>query len=227
MIKSNSLKYQLYLLSFSFLFSCSQNNYSPDNWTHFFDPCIEGGVHSITGSIHVLKQKQRNDCWFVCYAMLRSWKDNQKYTYPEVLGKINNWDEQVKRNVGLYVSEQEQFFKDMNLGFYPPANYTYEGFVEFLNLHGPLIVCMGGNINHARILYKIECGSLKSNTYFYLVNPDRGKFEKWNAYKFFESFESEAKVTVENHEKLSDEEKLTNPQMKEAWRNQIIYIKTP
>jgi len=233
MIKKDSLKLVLFLLNFSFLMSCvSSRNIIEENWTHFFQPCEYGEVTKVNYELNIIKQKQKNDCWFACYAILKSWKDKKKYEYDDVKSQIGTWKQKITRNLGLWVNEQPRFIDEMNLGFYPPANYTYEAFVQMLSEHGPLMICMGKKgkkrargVNHARILYKIECGTNKSETIFYLINPRRGNKEKWNAYDFFETFESEAKVIVLEHEKLTPNEKLENSRMQDAWRHQIIYIK--
>lgn len=225
MIKRDLLKLVLYLLSFSILISCSSTKKRVEDWTHFFEPCNFGVTHETNANQFIVKQRQRNDCWFASYIMLKSWKDQTLYDYNDVKQEMGSWKYQIKRNLGLWVEEQPNFIKDMNLGFYPPANYTYEGFVQLLDKHGPLMICMGASgFNHARILFKVECGEVKSKTIFHMINPNKGKIEKWNAYDFFKTFESEAQEIVEEHEGLTEDQKKRNEKMNLAWRYQVIFI---
>lgn len=230
MKRIDSWKFLLFLLSFSFFVSCSickkNSCYNEDRKYYLGNKCESLQSYSIDVPINKIKQRQRNDCWFAAYCVLKSWKDKKNYSYREVKATLGNWKEQIQRNMGLFIREQEPFCADFNLGFYAPASYIFEEYVDMLQRHGPLIVCMGKvGMNHARVLHRIDCGDNPYNTFFYLFDPRKGRTEKWNYFKFLSAFECEAKEVINAHQKNNKKEGKSDTRMSDPWRYQILYIK--
>lgn len=217
-IRSLLLRLILCLLSFNFCTPVFGQIDSFD-WNHFFAPCINGGEYEVDGEVFFIKQKRRNDCWFACYLMMKSWKERKRVDYRDEMSKMNDYWRKIwkRNNGGINDKNQDRFVEDFSLGFYPPANYVFEAYVEFINKHGPLMIITGSyerKISHARILFKIECGPDPNRTYFYLFDPEKNRVLKWTSMEFFDIFENEARGIVDNnHINLFD------------WRYQIIYIK--
>ncbi len=207
----------LFLLSSNLYSSCIPQKRSPNNWTHFSRPCINGNETALTKKVYPIKQRKANDCWFACYGTLLSWKEQRRIPYEELYDSIGiKWQVIVNENNGIDFPNQKIFFEEMNLGYFGPANYIYEGYVSMLEEHGPLWISMGSHkksFNHARVLLKLSCGKSMKRTYFYLFDPAKDRIEKWNAKKFFKHFENEAKEINEEGYVI------------EEWRYQIIYIK--
>jgi len=114
----------------------------------------------ISGTIPVLKQPKAMDCWITVTTMMLSWKEGRTYTVNQVAKRMGDpWGIYYMTNAGLSEKDQANFIRRVGLKEEPPANYTLEAYLDFIEKYGPIWITTGDGFSaHARLLIGIEGG---------------------------------------------------------------------
>lgn len=146
-----------------------------------------GGGESVqakfAGTVPKMKQPNSMACWATVATMMVSWKQGKKLGIEEVLQAAG--DEYVTRfqsQQGLASSEKEAFIGALGMRGEPPANYSVQQYIDWVNTYGPLwITTDSSSANgqfspHARVVTRITgTGSANGNgTSFVFIDPATG-----------------------------------------------------
>lgn len=158
----------------------------------------EPDLASVVGLVPALKQENENACWATAATMMVSWKKQQSMTVATVLGLAGNkYVEKFTKKEGLRSSEKEAFISALGMVGEPPANYTVQQYITWVNTYGPLWITTDSSAAdgkfspHARILTKISgTGTADgSGTYFTFNDPATGSEVKESFADFLRAYE--------------------------------------
>jgi hypothetical protein len=147
-------------------------------------------IVNIVRQVQSLSQEKNRDCWAVAATIMMNWKSNTTSTVEDVLRiagfsadpeneeyylEIHNADN------GLLATEKDQFINSIGMDAQPPANFTAEAYINWLETFGPLWITGdddtgAGFSPHARILYQIN-GDRNDldNLIFHFIDPSNGE----------------------------------------------------
>lgn len=195
----------------SFTFGCRQNRTPGHSEEHATERNLVNGGYiapsakpyidiSVRPTVVPLKQTSDQTCWAAAWTMLLSWRTNRHYAIREAVAQLGAaWLDNFDKNQGLKAQTftEDQFLKASTLRAKPPANYLSSNYVELLATSGPLWINMGdGIMNHATVLVGAQNRS-DGTIDFCFADPQKGKFVTLSDAKFFDEFEREARVIVQ------------------------------
>lgn len=137
----------------------------------------------LTGTIPKMKQENSMACWATVAAMMVSWKEGRKLTVEEVLQKAGaQYVTKFQNGEGLASSEKEAFLGALGMEGEPPASYTVQQYIDWINTYGPLWITTDSSDSdgqfspHARVLTRITgTGAADgSDTNFVFIDPATG-----------------------------------------------------
>lgn len=152
----------------------------------------------ISGNIPLLKQEKIKGCWATVATMLMSWKQGKALTVTEAMGSVGAKYLQIYNDdIGLSSSEKPAFISAINMQGEPPANYTLQQYIDWVNTYGPLWVttdsasASGKFSPHARILTKITGTGTPDGigTNMTFINPTTGSEVTQSFLDFIKAFE--------------------------------------
>lgn len=165
---------------------------------------IEGGgpaepvLASASGLVPTLKQENELACWATAATMMVSWKKNQSMTVPAVLALAGpEYVQKFNNKQSLHSGEKAAFISALGMVGEPPASYTLQTYIDWVNTYGPLWVTTDSSLStgafspHARILTKITgTGTADGKgTYFTFNDPATGTEVKESFANFLSAYE--------------------------------------
>ncbi|MGI4870858.1 MAG: papain-like cysteine protease family protein [Janthinobacterium lividum] len=138
---------------------------------------------SVRGLVPALKQENDMACWATAAAMMVSWKRAQSMTVPTALALAGStYVDKFNQKQGLLSSEKDAFITALGMVGEPPASYTLQTYINWVNTYGPLWVTTDSSTDagpfspHARILTKITGAGTPDGqgTYFTFNDPASG-----------------------------------------------------
>jgi hypothetical protein len=137
----------------------------------------------VNGTVPKLKQENPMACWATVATMMVSWKEGRKMTVEEVLQKAGaQYLARYQNKEGLPSSEKQAFIGALGMQGEPPASYSVQQYIDWVNTYGPLWIttdssdAAGQFSPHARVVIRITgSGSADgSDTSFVFIDPLTG-----------------------------------------------------
>lgn len=159
---------------------------------------VENVLASVKGLVPLLKQENEMACWATAATMMMSWKKSQSMSVPDVLAIAGpEYVQKFNNKEGLASSEKDPFISALGLIGEPPASYTLQQYITWVNTYGPLWVTTDSSTDkgvfspHARILTKIVgTGTPDGNNTFFIFNdPATGAEAKESFNDFLSAYE--------------------------------------
>lgn len=153
---------------------------------------------SVRGIVPALKQQYDLTCWATAATMMMSWKQGQSLAESDVMALAGaDYVQKYAAGQGLLSSEKDPFISALGMVGEPPASYTVQTYIDWVNTYGPLWVTTDSSAEdgvfspHARILTKITgTGSADGQgTYFTFNDPATGTETKESFADFLQEYE--------------------------------------
>lgn len=133
----------------------------------------------VVGTVNWVSQDgNANACWAAAATMMKGWKDNKKYTIPQVLALTpEKYLQKYNANQPLLAAEKQEFIESLHMTGEPPASYTFDTFVGWMKQYGPLWVTVDSNTEptviapHAKILIGYDGDGTQENSKLVFYDP--------------------------------------------------------
>jgi papain like cysteine protease AvrRpt2 len=154
--------------------------------------------YEVPGTVPIIAQRSSNTCWAAVTTMMYSWKNKTSYEIEDVMNRAGSiYLDMFKNDQILDSSQKDDFLSVTNMVGEPPVNYDISGYLNLLQLYGPLWITSSMDPTlpfdtlHARILKGITGDSTDTGTIFKLINPDGGIADDETFRDFVDRFEAE------------------------------------
>lgn len=157
--------------------------------------------YEVPGTVPVLLQPTGNTCWATVATMLFSWRDNKSYTIPQVMDIIGPYYRNLFDNDSrLADTDEADFLSASGLTGEPPANYTVDNYLAFLQGYGPLWIELNNDPNnifahHAVVMTGMFGDGTPDDTEIVLNDPSTGVDLAETFTQFVQNFENLAGIS--------------------------------
>jgi Papain-like cysteine protease AvrRpt2/Tectonin domain len=135
----------------------------------------------VTGTTYWVSQGEKtNACWAAAATMMKSWKDHKKYSIEEVLAMTPpEYLLKYTNNELLLVAEKDDFIAALAMVSEPPASYTFDTYIGWLEQYGPLWITIDSDTTtdkispHAIILIGYDGDGTEQNSKFVFYDPSK------------------------------------------------------
>lgn len=136
--------------------------------------------YRVPGLLHMVAQPDRKSCWAAAATIMMSWRYQSSFDIPTALDRVGPmWANFYRtQSTGLYPELLATFAEACGMTPEPLQCYSPDGWLEVLQLYGPLAVLTHPVTYHLRVLWGMY-GNLESagrNLTFRIAEPEGGRW---------------------------------------------------
>ncbi|WP_028978323.1 papain-like cysteine protease family protein [Sporocytophaga myxococcoides] len=125
----------------------------------------------------ILQGDKTEACWAAAATMMKSWKDGKTYSIQEILSMVpDEYLSKYNNNQPLLASEKKAFIEPLGMIGEPPANYTFNTYLDWMKTYGPLWITVDSDATsnlspHAKILIGYDGDGTEENSQLVFLDP--------------------------------------------------------